>query len=187
MAISVKQSSLQIMVTILLCMLFMLSCITFWYQSSIVTDQNIVNDVALLASIFKKINKQCHIVDFKFQQNNSIDYLQVIAFEGSEIGSMALKDPKKWQGPYLRDNLTAQGKFYQIVKTREGYFIAPGNGVTLHNGKTVGKEIRFDYNAHLSGMAQNPHLLQFQGKPLVAPLEIGLHKPPIPVDEVSAE
>lgn len=168
-------------------MLFMISCITFWYQSTIVTDQHIVNDIAILGSIFKKINEACEIVDFKFQQNNAIDYLQVIAFEGSELGSMALKHPKKWKGPYLRDNLTAQGKFYQIVKTNDGYFIVPGDGVILHNGKTVGKDIKFDLNANIPALIKDPEMLQFQGKPLAAKLEIGLQKPTIPVDEVIEE
>ena len=187
MAISVKQSSLQIIVSILLCMLFMLSCVTFWYQSSIVTDQNIVTDVTMLASIFKKINEECEIVDFKFQRNNSIDYLQVISFEGSEIGSMALKNPKKWQGPYLRDNLTAQGKFYQIIRTRDGHFIAPGDGVLLHNGKTIGKDIVFDHNANIPEMVKNPSKLQFQGKPLAAKIDVGLQKSVVPVDELLME
>lgn len=170
------------MVSILLCMLFMLSCITFWYQSSIITDQNIVNDVAILSAIFKKINQECTIVDFKFQQNNSIDFLQVISFKGSEIGSMVLKYPKKWKGPYLNDNLMAQGKFYQVVKTRYGYFIVPGNGITLHNGKTIGKDIIFDFNADISAMIKDPHLLQFQGKPLGAALELN-SKVVIPVQD----
>lgn len=172
MAMVIKQSSVPVLTSILLCFLFMFSCITFWYQSMIVTDENIINDVMFLASIFKTIDEQCGIVDFKFQSNNSIDYLQVISFQGSEIGSMALKYPHKWGGPYLRDNVTAQGKFYQIVKTHDGYFILPGDGVKLHNGKVIGKDIRHDFNANIPSMLKNSSQLQFQGKPLGAKIQI---------------
>lgn len=172
MAMVIKHSSISILSSALLCFLFMFSCVTFWYQSTIVTDENIVNDVLFLSSIFKNIDEQCGILDFKFQSNNSIDYLQVISFEGSEIGSMALKYPHKWNGPYLRDNLTAQGKFYQIIKTYNGYFILPGDGVVLHNGKIMGKDIKHDYSTNIAAMLKNPTQLQFQGKSLGTKLSV---------------
>jgi hypothetical protein len=172
MAIAIKQSSVSILASILLCFLFMLSCVTFWYQSTIITDAFIVSDVKILASLFKKINEQCTILDFKFQSNNQIDFMQVISFEGSELGSMLLQYPQRWRRPYLRDNFTAQGKFYQIVKTKDGFFILPGDGVILHNGKIIGKDIPHNFNDDIPALLNNPRMLQFQGKPLGAHIEL---------------
>lgn len=130
----------------------------------------IVQDVANLSVILKKIDEECSIIGVKHQQNY-IDFLNVISFAGSEVGPLNLAHPDKWKGPYVKDNPTVQGHLYQIVRAQEGYFIAPGNGVKLSNGKVIGKDIVFDENTSLRNLTCSSQALTFQGKPLVVPLE----------------
>ena len=66
----------------------------------------------------------------------------VKSFEGSEVGSLNLAYPKKWQGPYLGDNPTFQGKAYQIIRTKNGYFVTPGDGIMLPNGLVIGRDFK---------------------------------------------
>ena len=187
MRVALKQSYLQIIISLLLLLLFGISLITFWYQTKINTEIIITDDVATLATIFKKINKACTIIDFKYQQQNYIDFLNVISFKGSEIGTMNLKYPKKWRGPYLRDNPTVQGKHYQIVRTNQGYFIAPGNGVKLKNGAVIGKDIILDMNADIFAMMKNPAQLNFQGKPLAVHLDLSQENSIVPIEPLGFE
>lgn len=182
-----KKSTLPIVVSLLLGALFIISLITIWHQAKITSDMYIADDVAILASILKKIDQDSTILGFKFQKNNYIDYLQVRSFVGSEIGSMNLKIPQNWKGPYLRDNLMIQGRFYQIVETIEGYFIVPGDGVVLHNGKVIGKDIEFTYNTNITRMMKDPNFLQFQGQSLASPLEINKKPPLVDIEDVTVE
>ena len=140
-----------------------------WHMYGTTTDVMIAEHIEQLSAIFKRIDKECSIIDFEHQRNY-IDFLTVIAFEGSEVGPMNVRYPKKWQGPYLKDNPTMQTKYYEIVKTQKGYFIVPGQGVTLSNGKVIGKDIIFDGNADIAKMLETEDVLVFHGRPLAAPL-----------------
>ena len=62
---------------------------------------------------------------------------------------------------------------YQIVSTRNGYFITPGDGVILPNKKVIGKDIIFDKNADIQKMMEDPHTLLYKDKPLAAHLDLG--------------
>jgi len=175
-----KESSLfepNKLIPILTIFLFVLlvgvSLFRMFYQVQTFSDQIIAKEVMQLVDIFKKIDKQCKIIDFDYQKN-PINFLNVIKFEGSEVGSMNLVYPKKWQGPYLDDNPTIQGKEYQIVRTKRGYFVTPGDGVVLSNGKVVGKDIILDEDADIQKMMVDKDALNFKGEALAAPLPIGV-------------
>ncbi len=142
---------------VLLVFLFGLYIAVFWRKTFTYRDEVIAENVAQLADIFKKIDEQCGIIDFEYQKNY-IDFLTVESFVGSEIGSMNLKYPKHWQGPYLDDNPTMQEKYYQIVRTTKGYFIVPGEGVRLANGKVIGQNIVLTENTDIEALVHEGEL-----------------------------
>src|SRR5690349_18860014 len=86
----------------------------------------IADDIARLEAIFKNIDEQCGILGFDADKN-PINFLTLKKDEVSSghAGSMKLAHPQNWHGPYLCANLTMQGKEYQIIKARQGYYILP--------------------------------------------------------------
>lgn len=136
------------------------------------SGEAMAGDVVMLASIFQSIHKDCRILSFDYQRN-PINFLTVGTFAGSEVGSMNLGYPDKWQGPYLEDNLAMQGKEYEIVRTDAGYFIVPGQDVKLPDGKIVGKDIIFDEHADIPSLIKEGGSLNFKGKPLAASISVG--------------
>jgi hypothetical protein len=151
--------------------LFMSSLVYFMYDIRVTRDNIIVEQLAELAKIFNNINEKCKIVSFAHEKNY-IDFLNVKTFSGSEVGPMNLMYPEKWEGPYVSNNFTVQGKLYCVVKTHKGYYIVPGDGVRLANGKTLGKEIKIDYHADIEALARDPKALWFKGKGLAIKLHI---------------
>ena len=145
------------------------------YQVRVSSDQIITQEVLQLVEIFERIDKKCKIIDFDYQKNR-IDFLTVKkdGFVSSELGSMNLTYPDQWEGPYVNDNPTIQGKHYLIVRTKKGYFITPGEGVALASGKVVGKDIKLDEDADIPALMADPEGLQFKGRALAAPLPVGM-------------
>ena len=86
---------------------------------------------------------------------------------------MNLVHPKKWQGPYVQDNIAMQGIEYQVVRTDAGYFIVPGDGVRLPNGQEIGKDLLFDQKTDIALLIQEGGALDFKGKPLAAKIVVG--------------
>jgi len=145
--------------------------VSYVYQSKTVTTDVLTNDLQKLVTIFEDINKQCGIISFDYQQN-PINFLNVETFTSSEVGPMNLAHADKWQGPYMTDNPTVQGKEYMVVRTKKGYFITPGNGVRLPNGKLIGKDIILNEDADIQAMMRNPNKLLFENKAFAAPLSL---------------
>ena len=165
---------------------FILACfviiyfVGFIYQTKREAGTDIADDIEQLVSIFKKIDKDCSIISFDYQKN-PINFLTVAKFVSSEVGSMNLAHPQNWKGPYVDDNPEMQGKVYQVVKTKQGYFIAPGEGVRLPNGKIIGKDILLDKKSDIFSMMGNPHELLYKNKSLAAPLKLSKGKVLTPV------
>ena len=132
----------------------------------------IAQEVVQLRDIFHRIHKTCIIIDFD-EQKNHINFLNVEKFTGSEVGPMNLVHPDKWEGPYLKENPTMQHIAYQVVSTKKGYFITPGDGVKLPNKKVVGKDIILDQKADIDTMMLNEQELMYKDRPLAARLELG--------------
>lgn len=131
-----------------------------------------VQEVAQLADIFKKIHQTAVIQSFDAPRS-AINFLNVKSFAGSEVGPLNLLHPDKWQGPYLPDNLTMQTKEYELVRAKDGkYYIVPGEGVTLPNGKIVGKDISFDENTDFVALMQKDGDLNFEGRPMAAVIDL---------------
>ena len=133
----------------------------------------IAAEVVQLRDIFHRIHKTCGIIDFDAQKN-PINFLNVAQFTGSEVGPMNLVHPEKWEGPYLQDNPTLYHIAYQVVSTKKGYYITPGDGVELPNKKIIGKDIILDQKAHIDAMIKDPQALMYKGKALAARLELGM-------------
>lgn len=159
-----------------LLVLFVITFIAYWHQTRLFPAQVMANDIAQLAKIFEIINERCGIIDFQ-KDHNDIDFLNVITFEGSEVGSMNLKFPEKWEGPYLKTNLTIQEKYYQVAKTKHGYFVLPGDGVIVMNEKIMGKDIIIDKNTDITDLIKNKALVDPSGRPLALPITT-LNTPP---------
>lgn len=164
-----KTSSYTIGIGLFLLVLFIITFVAYWQQVRLFPEQVMSNDINQLAMIFNKINDTCGILDFQ-SEHTEVDFLNVIAFKGSEVGAMNLKLPSNWEGPYVRDNPTIQEKHYQIVKTKKGYFIFPGNGVVLTNGLIIGKDIVVDKNTDITELIRDKSLVDSAGKPLALPI-----------------
>lgn len=149
--------------------------ITFFdtlYRAKEDVGMMIAQEVVQLRDIFHRIHKTCTIIDFD-EQKNSINFLNVEKFTGSEVGPMNLVHPEKWEGPYLKDNPTMQKIAYQVVSTKKGYYITPGDGVKLPNKKIVGKDIILDQKADIDAMMTNAEELMYKDRSLAARLELG--------------
>lgn len=132
----------------------------------------IAQDIMTLRDIFHRIHKDCIIIDFDAQKN-AINFLNVATFTGSEVGPMNLVHPEKWNGPYLKDNPTIFHTAYQVVSTKKGYFVTPGDGVQLPNKKIVGTDIILDKKSDIGKMMRDPEGLLYKDKQLAARLDIG--------------
>jgi len=150
--------------------LFMLSVVGLYFKSKRDIGFIIADDVAQLTAILDAIHKTCKIIDFDYQQN-WVNFLTVGSFEGSEVGTMNLAYPEKWEGPYLRDNPTMQEKEYMVVSTDNGYFITPGRGVKLPSGKVIGQEIKLGRDANITQLIETGEL-RYRDKALAAPLDL---------------
>lgn len=143
----------------------------FYKQAWISTDRIMAEHIEQLSSIFKSIDETAGIASISHDRNY-IDFLNVRSFSGSEVGSLNLVRPAQWKGPYLMSNLTMQGKLYEIVKTKEGYYIVPGDGVRLSNKKVIGKDIKFTADSDIEAFVNNKVGLEFDGRPLAVRLHL---------------
>lgn len=129
-------------------------------------DYLITDHLDMLERIFNDIEATSHILGLD-RERNYINFLTVKSFVGSEIGGMNLEYPEKWAGPYLMDNPTIQGKEYVLLKTGNGYFIIPDDGVRLGNGQIIGKDIVFNAATDLNQFFENPQLFLSSKKPMI--------------------
>ena len=168
----IRRYLLPISVVSVLTLFVVLTFINVSYRARFNTGVLIADEVAQLQEIFQRIHQTCIIIDFDYQKN-PINFLNVAEFTGSEVGPMNIVHPDRWQGPYLEDNPTIQAKEYQIVYTKKGYFITPGNDVKLPNGKVIGKDIILDEDANIPAMMIDEDALMFKKRALAAPLDLG--------------
>ncbi len=137
---------------------------------SLYSSEVIVNDISVIINALSEIDKECNILSIK-NDRNYVDFLNVEKFVSSEVGCLNLAFPKNWAGPYVQDNPTLQGKFYEIIKTTDGLFIVPGSGVELPNGLIVGKDFDFDKGISLQDMLEVGGCLNFDGMQLAGRLD----------------
>lgn len=151
--------------------LLILTFVNYFYRSDVVSGTIITQEVKRLGEIFQRIHEDCTILGFDNQQN-VINFLNVKTFTGSEVGPMNLARPEKWRGPYVDDNPTIQSKEFMVVKTNDGLFITPGNGVRLPNGKVIGKDVILSKDADIAAMMQDSNALRFKDRALAQKLTL---------------
>ena len=134
--------------------------------SDAVLDAIIAKDVAQLKNIFEQIDSTCSIIGFEHEKNY-IDFLNVVSFSGSQVGSINLRDPAAWKGPYIKDNPTVLEKYYQVIVTPRGHFIAPEDGIKLSSGKIIGKDIILNKDTDFDALMKTEGAL-LSGKLLLA-------------------
>lgn len=98
------------------------------------------NDMNRIERILHNIDKTCEILGTQ-GGSAAIDFLTIKTFTGSMVGGVDLAHPKNWRGPYLEQNPTMQGRFYELAKAKDGYFIIPGKNVMLPNGVVIGRDL----------------------------------------------
>lgn len=125
----------------------------------------IESDLNTLIDKLNQIDKECSILDFKYDRN-FIDFLTVKSFTTSEVGALNLAYPNNWKGPYLPDSPEIQDKVYEVVKAKDGYFIVPGRGVVLPNRLEMGKNIIIDDKTKVLEMLAIGGDLNYNGKEL---------------------
>lgn len=175
-----KYDKIACLVSVLLIFLCVFGFFSVWYEAKRSRDIFIAHHIQELAAIFKKIDEQCHIIGFDHTRTY-IDFLNVNSFEGSEVGAMNLTYPDKWQGAYLKDNFTMQGRVYEIVTIKSGSFIMPGHGVVLSSGLIMGEDIVIDDNTDMDRMLGQGGKLNFKGKPLALKISTQEERPSVDV------
>lgn len=141
--------------------------IKFLTQVRIANDELIADHVVQLQQIFKRINERCKITAFRHKKDH-LDFLNVISFAGTVVGPMNLLEPQNWEGPYLQESLTIGGVEYQIVGTKTGYYIVPGDGVKLSNGLEIGKSLMITPQSNIERMIHDPQALMSSNRALAA-------------------
>jgi hypothetical protein len=139
----------------------------FMYNAKMATSRIIGRHVEEMSDFFAIINEKCGILTFDHDVNY-VNFLNVGSFVGSEVGSMNLRNPEGWDGPYVQDNPTVQSKDYEIIKTFKGAYLVPGKGVKLSNGMVIGEDIILDKEADIPALLESGILINKEGKPLAA-------------------
>jgi hypothetical protein len=161
----------RIAVGFLLIGLFGVFLFEFGYTRRQRAAKKIVQDITELSALLHAIDTTCGIVKFA-SQKTQIDFLVAGKLVGSEISGMHLARPEKWQGPYLDANPTMQGIEYQIVHTKDGYFITPGDGVLMPNAKRVGIDVETNYSANIPLLSKINRGFGYDDMSFVSPLDI---------------
>lgn len=125
----------------------------------------IQSDLGQIEKHLATIDKDCNILSIN-SGRVYIDFLNVEKFSGSMVGGINLAYAEKWTGPYMKRSPTLQGVFYEIVKTREGIYIVPGQGVKLPNGMVVGKHFDVTYASPMAQMLKPGGQLHYKGDSL---------------------
>jgi hypothetical protein len=161
----------SVLIGLILLGLFTYTVYFFWFQARHEINEFIATDTTRLTEILQRVDNQCEIMSFD-QEKSYINFLNVGCFEGSEVGPMNLAYPKKWEGPYLKDNPTLQGFYYYVLKNKNGYYVVPGDGVKLSNGKVLGKDIVISSVTNIEELLKNEPGLWFNTTPLITKLTL---------------
>jgi len=122
----------------------------------------IKEDLTTIEQCLERIDKECNILSIRVD-NAMIDFLTVEKFVGSAVGCLNLAYPAKWKGPYLKQNPTLRERPYEIIKTKQGYFLIPGKGVKLPSGLVMGKDLTITFESNMTALLAAGGHLNFKG------------------------
>ncbi|MBA3752185.1 hypothetical protein H0X06_05355 [Candidatus Dependentiae bacterium] len=134
-------------------------------------DHTIAKDIGMLQGLFNTINESSKIIAIR-SQKSPINFLNVQSFAGSFVGPLKVAYPENWKGPFRTEPLEFQGKEYEIVCTKKGFYIVPGEGVVLANGKVIGETLKFTEESDIDAMIADPAQLLSQSYPLAVKIPI---------------
>ncbi|MCK4499168.1 hypothetical protein KAU11_01580 [Candidatus Babeliales bacterium] len=144
MVFQFPHNKFQVFVSVVLSFVVLGSAAWVFYARTWDQSRIIHRNVHKIASILADIDRSCAITEIQ-RTRVPVGFLTIKSFVGSEVGNINLAYPKKWRGPYVRDNPSIDGKIlYEIVKLKEGYCVVPGIGAKLPNGLVVGKDIKLN-------------------------------------------
>lgn len=149
----------------LLFLLVGIFCFKVFHSRPAVLTSVIREDLAQIERALREIDRTCNILSIR-PDHAVIDFLTVQRFSGSAVGALNLAYPKKWQGPYLKRNPSFQEHLYQIVQTKDGNFVLPGQGVQLPNGLVIGKDIVLGKDSPVNEMLKAGGRLNYQSEAL---------------------
>lgn len=172
----VRGSLMPVLAVTLFCVFIIVAIFNTFVSTKNYEGEIMHKDVARIVEALLQIERDCKIISLEAQKN-SINFLNVKSFAGSQVGPINLKHPDRWQGPYLDVNPSMQSIEYVLIRTQKGYFVVPGEGVKLPNGKIIGKDIKIDENADIAAMIKDEKLLLYKGQALAAPLFIKKRDP----------
>ncbi|MCK4265322.1 hypothetical protein KAW80_03120 [Candidatus Babeliales bacterium] len=147
-------------ITFFLVLLFF-TVYVFVFHRPLMKSNFLISDIDKIVKILERIDKECNILSISGERH-PVNFFTVKEFAGSEIGPLNLAHPDQWRGPYLDNNPAAGGKFYEIVRAKDGYYIVPGYGVQLPNGLIIGKDFKIDREVNVKEMLQNDGKLNYQ-------------------------
>jgi hypothetical protein len=151
--------------SIFLIIIFTISIIFLFLNKKYYVTKIINDDLEILHEKLARIDEDCNIINIT-QNPLVLDFFTVRNFQGSVIGGINLAHPKNWKGPYLSQNPTLQGKYYEIIQAKDGLFIIPGKGVKLTNNQIVGKDIMISPSSAIGNMISPQGKLFYKEKPM---------------------
>jgi hypothetical protein len=176
-----------IILGILFASLFLFTFYYFFSEARRAVNSIIADHITELLSIFRRIHQTCKISKLDLEKT-PINFLNVQSFVGSDVGSMNLAYPEGWEGPYAPINFTIQGRYYYILKSTKGYYIVPGDGVRLSNGKVIGRDIMLTPSIDIENLLKYEPGLSYRGIPLIAKLELSHESNPSgPTEALAAQ
>jgi hypothetical protein len=149
----------------LLAFLLLVFFLKIYQDTSSVRVSVMREDLEILQQLLNRIDKECNILSIR-SNGADLDFLTVEKFVGSTVGCLNLAYPKNWRGPYVQQDPTMDGKFYEIIHARDGYFIVPGRGVRLPNGLVMGKDVKFSDGARVGDLTKAGGALNYNGRVL---------------------
>jgi hypothetical protein len=172
----------------LLAFLLLIFFLKIYQDTSSVRVSVMREDLEVLQQILNRIDKECNILNVR-SKGADLDFFTVEKFTGSNVGCLNLAYPKNWRGPYLQQDPTMDGRFYEILRARDGYFIVPGQGVRLPNGLVMGKDVMLSDQVRLEDLLKSGGVLNYNGQALGMKLNFKIgdwdSRPPV-IDKTKA-
>lgn len=163
------KNNFQFISTLFIFLLVMTLVLRLFYSRPQMVASIIEDDINQITLMLKRIDVKCNILSIN-KDRSDVDFLNIKSFSGSQVGPLNLAYPDKWEGPYLRVNPSIKGKYYEIVKVKDGIFVIPGRGVKLPNGLTIGKDFDISKENVMSFFVKAGGMLTYRGRRFAKPI-----------------
>ena len=136
-----------------------------WQISAVQTD------LYRIAAALKQLDNDCSISDMRV----GLHPIELLTHQNlpSEHIYIDLKNSENWDGPYLSGSATIQGKPYQLLKTKRGLFVVPGDGVQLPLAFIIGQDITWHAESDIAALSAPGNVLFYKSGPLTLEVVYG--------------